>query len=48
MAPDRIENRGCETADLAGWHIINLWVDDSVNKPEILTAVDVVREFLSQ
>jgi len=48
MAPERIENRGCETADLAGWHIINLWVDDSVNKPEILTAVDVVREFLSQ
>ena len=46
LAPDKVLEQGCERAEFVGWHIINLWLDDSVDEEKILSAAEVVSEFV--
>jgi dTDP-4-amino-4,6-dideoxygalactose transaminase len=46
LAPDKVHATQCDRAEFVGWHIINLWLDDSVGEDEILSAAEVVSDFV--
>jgi hypothetical protein len=46
LAPDKVTATQCDRAEFVGWHIINLWLDDSVGEDEVLSAAEVVSDFV--
>lgn len=45
LAPEEVINSGTTRANFAGWHVINLWVDDTTDDESILTGCEILYEF---
>jgi dTDP-4-amino-4,6-dideoxygalactose transaminase len=43
LAPEAVEYTGCPRAEFAGLRIVNLWVDEKVDKSDVKKAADIFR-----